>query len=132
MEYFKIDGRAYDVLVTELEENFNILYSENTGRTISEGAEMYLEPIGTFIGHKVTVARKRGYEQVFDELYEYMSVPRKKGMLVQIAHNQSVIEYEAYVSNGARKLVKIGTNGILYWGALTLNIVPMKAQVQGE
>ena len=34
MDYVKIGGRAYDVIVTELTENFNILYSENTGRTM--------------------------------------------------------------------------------------------------
>jgi hypothetical protein len=30
MDYVKINGVAYDVVVLELEENFNILYSENT------------------------------------------------------------------------------------------------------
>ena len=30
MDFFKIDGKNYDVLVTAVEESFNILYSENT------------------------------------------------------------------------------------------------------
>ena len=57
MDYVKIDGTAYDVLVINIEESFNILYSENTGRTISTGAKMTLDPLGTFIGHNVTFKR---------------------------------------------------------------------------
>ena len=60
MDLVKIGGKVYDVLVTELSENFNILYSENTGRTMSAGARMTLDPLGTFYGHKVTFQRKRG------------------------------------------------------------------------
>ena len=61
----KIDGIAYNVAITEISENFNILYSENTGRTMSQGARMTLDPLGTFFGHKVTFAR-RGDK--FDEI----------------------------------------------------------------
>ena len=62
MDFFKIDGIKYDVLVTSIEENFSILYSENTGRTMARGARMVLDPLGTFFGHKVTVQRKKGFE----------------------------------------------------------------------
>lgn len=130
MDYVKIGGRAYDVLVTELRENFNILYSENTGRTMADGAEMSLDPIGTFFGHKVTFARKKYHEREFDELYDYVSKPRYDGIYVEIVHNQETIGYNAYVSNGERALKRIDTKtGKVYWDVLSLNIVPMKAQV---
>ena len=132
MDYFKIDGRAYDVLVTELEENFAILYSENTGRTL-ESASMVLDSIGTFYGHKVTVKRKRGYENVFDDLFDYISKPRYVGMEFDIVHNQSTIHYKGYISSGARKLVKINERtGKVYWDAISLNIVPMEAYIIPE
>jgi hypothetical protein len=132
MDYFKIDGRSYDVVVTAIEESFNILYSENTGRTMSKGARMVLDPLGTFIGHKVTVRRKQGYEAQFDALYNYVSTPRYDGINVEIVHNQKTIKYDAYVSNGSRALQQITKSDIVKWGELQLNIVPMEAQVLPE
>jgi spermidine synthase len=138
MEYFKIDGKSYDVIITDLEENFNILYSENTGRTLAVGAPIVLSPLGTFYGHKVVVRRKKGFENVFDELYDIVSYPRTvssetDGLHFEIAHNQKTISYYGYVSNGSRALKKIDekTNKV-YWGELQLNIVPIKAQVLPE
>lgn len=134
MDYFKIEGKAYNVLVVDLEENFTITYTENSGRVLDEGAPMYLEPIGTFIGHVVKIKRRQGYEAEYDELYELLSTPRKvdenhKGIMVDIAHNQSTISYEAYVSNGKRPLKRIDINNKkLHWGEMTLNIVPVRAQ----
>ena len=130
MDFFKIDGIKYDVLVTSIEENFSILYSENTGRTMARGARMVLDPLGTFFGHKVTVQRKKGFEQAFDELYDYISRPRADGLTVDIVHNQTTISYEAYISQGNRKLKRIDEKtGKVYWDELSLNIVPLEAQV---
>jgi hypothetical protein len=121
------------VLVTEISESFNILYSENTGRTMSQGARMTLDPLGTFFGHKITVQRKKGNEAEYDALYDYMSVPRYSGIPVEIVHNQSVIKYEAYVSSGERALKRIDDKtGKIYWDKFTINIVPMEAQVLPE
>ena len=60
MNYFRINGINYEVVVTGIVENFNILYSDNTGRTLADGAPITLDPLGTFIGHKVTIKRKNG------------------------------------------------------------------------
>ena len=130
MDYVKIGGKAYDVLVTEISESFNILYSENTGRTMSVGARMTLDPLGTFFGHKVTFQRKQGKEAEYDALFDYVSRPRFDGIPVEIVHNQTVLKYDAYVSNGERALKRIDAKtGKVYWGEFALNIVPMEAQV---
>ena len=130
MEYVKIGGKVYDVLVAELSENFNILYSENTGRTISAGARMTLDPLGTFIGHKITFRRKRGREAEYDELFDYVSKPRYDGIPVELVHNQTTISYDAYISQGERALKRIDPNsGVVYWDQFSVNIVPMEAQI---
>lgn len=127
MDYFKINGRAYDVFVLDLEESFTILYSGNTGRTMAEKATMVLDPIGTFYGHTVTVAKKQGKEEEYDELWDFLSKPRDKGVPVEVAHNQSTIAYDAYVSNGTRKLKRITKTDMVDWGEMSINIVPMEA-----
>lgn len=130
MDWFKINGRAYNVIVTSLEENFNVLYGENTGRTLAQGAPMVLDPLGTFFGHKVEVRRRSGFEAEFDELYKLVSRPINEGLEVEIIHCQEMAKYEAYISSGKRGLKRIDEKtGKVYWDALSLNIIPMKAQV---
>ena len=130
MDVFEIDGRVYDVIVEEVEENFNVLYSENTGRTMSTAARMVLDPLGTFFGHKITVKRKPGKEREFDDLYDYISTPWRNGITVKLLHNQTTIEYDAYVSNGKRSVVRVSNSDAVHWDELQLNIVPMEAQVR--
>jgi hypothetical protein len=132
MNYFKINDESYDVLVTAIEENFNILYSQNTGRTLAEGAPMVLDPIGTFYGHKVSVRRKRGKESKFDDLYNIVSKPRiviepEDALLFEIVHGQKTIKYRGYVGSGSRAVKKIGEDDTVYWDELSLNIVPIEA-----
>ena len=133
MEYVKIGGKVWDVLVTEISESFSILYSENTGRTMSQGAGMTLDPLGTFFNHKVTFARKQGYERQYDALYDFISIPRYDGIAVEIVHNQTTLSYMAYISQGERALKRIDpkTNKV-YWDKFSVNIVPMEAQVLPE
>lgn len=132
MNYVVIDGKAYDVLVVGLEESFDIQHSANAGRTIAEGAPMTLDPLGTFYSHSVTFRRRDGHEDEYDALFTAVSIPRSQGVPVKIAHNQSVIEYEAYISTGTRSLETITRDGTLLWGEFKLKITPIKAQVLPE
>lgn len=128
MDWVKIDGRPFDVIVVDLSENFEILYTENTGRTMAAGAKMFLEPIGTFYGHKITFQRKNGKEAEYDFLFDFLSVPRADGLLFEVVHGQKTIRYMAYVSKGERELRRIDDKtGKVYWGQFSINIVPMEA-----
>ena len=59
MNYFEVDGRPYDVIVTKIQRGAEIRQSENAGATLGEGAEETLDPLGTFINHIVTVKRRK-------------------------------------------------------------------------
>ena len=119
-----------DVLVTAIIENFNILYSDLTGRSTGIAAPMVLDPLGTFYGHKVTFRRKKENTAEFDELFMVLSQPRYDGIEVDIAHNQETLHYRAYVSQGERALKRIDEkNQKIYWDEFSVNFVPMEAQV---
>ncbi len=130
MDYCKINDVNYDVIVTDIQEDFTILYGENTGRTLGEGVPMELEPLGTFFSHKVTFKRSRDNVEEFDRLFDFLTTPRYTGFPVEIVHNQTTIKYEAYVSQGSRKIIRILQKlQKVFWGGLTVNFVPIKAQI---
>lgn len=129
MDVIRINGISYNTIISEITENFNILYSENTGRTL-DNAKMILDPIGTFYGHRVTFLRKHGYEDEYDALFMELSKPVSDGIQLQIVHNQNTISYDAYVSQGERALKKIDPiTKKVYWDRLSVNFIPMEAQV---
>ena len=145
MRWFKIDGREWNVRVIEPEESFTITYTENTGRTLSEGAPMILDPIGTFFNYTLTIARKKGEKDEFDELFDYLSRPRRDAMLVVLPKNQSVWKtknsdgeevegFYAYVSKGKRKIIKIyeyenGDIKSVDYDSFSVSFIATKAQV---
>ena len=128
--WLQIGDETYDVTVISIKETANILYSENTGRTMSIGARMTLDPLGTFIGHKVTVKRKSDNLNDYDRLFNYIIKPRYDGIRVKAVHDQTTIDYDAYISSAERELQKIDEDGkIVYWKEMQINIIPMEAQV---
>lgn len=130
MDYCVIGGKAYDVIVTAIEESFTILYSNNTGRNTGIGAPMTLDPIGTFFSHKVTFKRSKENVQEFDALYDFLTVPRYDGFDIEIVHNQTTIKYKCYVSQGTKPLQRIAERlKKVLWGEMTIDFVPMEAQI---
>lgn len=131
MDYVKIGGKSYDVIVTNIERNFEILQSSNAGATLAPGARETLDPLGTRIGHKITFKRKPGYENEFDELWDFVIQPRFDGVWVDIVYNQDTLNYEARFTSGSQQLKKIDpVTKKVYWGELVLDIVPLEAQVK--
>lgn len=134
MEVVRIGGRLWKVHITEIKESFSILYSENTGRTMAEGT-MTLDPIGTFYNYEITFLREQGQEEEYDELFNFLAIPRYDGLEVNIIHNQALWDkpFMAYVSQGKRALKRIDTKTKkVYWDKFTANIIPMKAMVLPE
>lgn len=131
--WLQIGGKHYDVTVLSIRESANILYTENSGRTMSRGARMTLDPLGTFIGHKIKVKRKTDNLADFDRLYNDITKPRYDGIKVKAVHDQTTIEYDAYISTAEREVERIDDKGkAVYWKEIDINIVPMEAQVLPE
>ena len=129
-DWFQIDGKVYDVSVMSIRESATILYSENTGRTMSVGARMTLDPLGCFIGHRLVVRRKADKLNDYDRLFNDIIQPRYDGMRVKAVHGQTTIDYDAYVSAAEREVERIDDAGNhVYWKEMEINIVPMEAQV---
>lgn len=133
MNYFEVDGKAFDVIVTNIQRSAKIMQSENAGVTIGIGAEEIFDPIGTFISYVVTVKRRKGNEKEFDELWDIVTRPIYDGVLVNVAYNQSTIKFKAKFSVDAQELERIDRKtGKVYWGKMNINIVPTIAQVLPE
>lgn len=130
MNWVKINGKAYDVLVTSIERNFTVLYTENTGRTLAEGSPLILDPLGTSYGHKVAFRRRKDNFKAFDDLWECISMPRSQGVEVDIVYNQTTLRYSAYCSTGTQSLKRIAKNGDVCWDELLVDFIPMYTQVE--
>ena len=139
-DWFEINGTPYNVRVLEITEEANVLYTENTGRTMAIGAPVTLDPLGTFIGHKVEVAPKKGYESDFDRLYNFVIQPRSYGVPIKAVHAQYTMNYDAYISSASRKVKRIEENSTVTdvfgetikvkWDKMSINCIPIKAQIE--
>lgn len=125
----KINGVEFDVTVaiSNLEESFNVLDGENTGRVLS--GRMVRDVIGTYIGHKVTFFSGKSRAD-FDALWDYLVAHSvDDSVMVELADGQSTLSYEAYYTSGKRKL-RTREGGVNYWDEIQVSFVPMDAQVR--
>lgn len=128
MNYFKINGIAFDVTVaiSDIEESFNVLDGENAGRVLA--GNMVRDIIGTYIGHKVTLFNGKDNES-FDALWDYLVAHSvDDSVMLEAADGQSSIAYEAYYTSGTRKL-RTSADGVNYWDEIEVNMIPISPQV---
>lgn len=123
----KIDGVSYDVDVwcDELEEKFEKLSGEDSGRT--QDGKMWIDMIGTFYNYTLHVARKPGASlNEYDALFAALSAPVAFNT-VEFPHDQGTIVFEAYITSGARKLLR-QIDGKNYWGDLSISFIAREPQ----
>lgn len=122
-----IDGVNYDVLVTAIEETFNVVEGENSGIALYRQREIR-DLAGVKIGHVVTFSGNDNPE-AFDALCSYLFDTVREFVNVEIAHNQKTISYEAAYNTGSRRVAHIDDeNGVIYWDELTVEFRPMETQ----
>ena len=115
------------VMIGAYEETLEVLDGEAAGRSKLRG-RMIRDPIGVFIGHKITFLRNGSVED-FDALWEWLKVHSVEDSIwIRAADNQTSIEYEAYYTSASRQL-ESAQNGVNYWGSITVNFIPMDPQI---
>ena len=124
----KIDGIAYDVLVTAIQEKFEVIEGPNSGFALYRQRELR-DITGIKIGHVVTFAPDNDPD-AFDALTDHLFGAVRPSVQIEVVHGQSTISYEAAYSTGSRAVVYIDDGkDVVGWGDLTVEFRPMETQV---
>lgn len=124
MSVFTMDGRTYDVYVTELKRKFAVEDTEQTKRVRS--GRMYRDIIGTFYNYSMTV-RARAGSSGLKELWRDVSKPVASHVCT-FPYDDGVLTQEMYITGGEQGLERI-TNGVNRWGELQLSFIAMEPKV---
>lgn len=126
----KIDGTSYDVLVTAIEETFEVVEGGNSGIALYRQREIR-DLAGVKIGHRVTFAAGENPE-AFDRLVGYLFGSLREYVTIEAVHDQDVISYEAAYNTGSRRVRNIDDEtDTVYWDELTVEFRPMETQISG-
>ncbi len=127
----RIDGVSYDVLVTAIEEVYEVVEGVNSGIALYRQREIR-DLAGVKIGHLVTFAAGNDPE-MFDSLTNYLFGSLRESVALEIVHGQSTIGYEAAYNTGSRRVSHIDDeNDVVYWDELTVEFRPMETQVNAN
>ena len=124
-KFFSIDGKHYDVGVSELTRSAAILDGEKAGRVKS--GNMIRDIIGTYYNYTITIATNRLSATDYDELYEKLTAPVESHTMV-FPYGQSTISFKAYIANVEDSLSNIGVGSTTEWGGLKVQFTAMKPQ----
>lgn len=122
-----IDGVDYSkvAIINELIESFELAEGENSAVTQS-GRDWY-DIIGTRYFHTISILRNdEATPEEWDEFCNVISSP-VDFHVVEIDHDQSSITYEAHITSGERKLLRVA-GGKKIWSDLTLSFRPAEPQ----
>lgn len=125
LNLIKIDGVSYDVLVTAIQETFNVVEGDNSGIALHRNREIR-DITGIKIGHAITFAPDNDPE-IFDALCEYLFGAIRESVVIEAVHGQTSISYEAAYNTGSRSVSHIDDkNDVVYWNELTVEFRPIE------
>lgn len=120
-----IDGHEFpNIVITNLERSFQVLDGQNAGRLLS--GRMERDIIGTFYNYSCSIDGTAATREEYDEFYEIISAPADSH-IVNLPYGQSILRFEAYVTNGKDKIVGIYDDGT-DWTGLQFNFIAMAPQ----
>lgn len=130
LSYIKLNGVKFDadIAISNYNRNLNVLDGENAGRVMA--GRMIRDIIGAYIGHKITVFRRRDNYQGLDDFWDYLVAHSvDDSVMLEAADNQKTISYEAYYTSASQDIEKV-EGGVNYWGEIEVNFIPIDAQVK--
>lgn len=127
----KIDGVSYDVLVTAIQETFEVVEGPNSGKALHRQREIR-DLGGIKIGHSITFAPGNDPDAL-DSLCDYLFGALREFVVLEAVHGQTTISYEAAYNTGSRRVSHIDDdNDTVYWDELTVLFRPMETQINAE
>lgn len=124
----KIDGREFDVLVTGIQRDFNVIEGDNSGIAIHNQRELR-DILGIKIGHKVSFSGDENPAE-YEELIEYLFGSIRESVMIDIIHGQKRIQYEAAYNTASDSVSHIDNdNDVVYWNELTVEFRPIENQI---
>lgn len=124
----KIDGRSFDVLVTGIQRNFNVIEGSNSGTAIAKQRELR-DILGVKIGHSVSFAGDENPEE-YEALIDYLFGSIRESVMIDIIHGQKRIQYEAAYNTASDSVSHIDNdNDVVYWNELTVDFRPIENQI---
>ena len=124
----KIDGKEYDVLVTAIQEVYEVIEGENSGVAIHKQREIR-DVKGIKIGHSITFSCNED-PIIFDELTDYLFKTVRPSVMLETVDGQKTISYEAAYNTGSRNVAHIDDEkNVVYWDELTVVFRPLETQI---
>lgn len=122
---FEIDGMSFRLWVIELKRSFQILDSENAGRT--QSYEMHRDIVGTFYNYTLKIDADKSNRADYDTFYEIITAAVDSHRMV-FPYGQTTLEIEAYVTSGEDGLhiEKTEDGQVNEWSGLSLKFTAMK------
>lgn len=116
------------VLIVDYEETVNVLDGEAAGRSKLRG-RMIRDPLGAFIGHKITFLRD-GSEESFDSLWDWLKAHCVEDYVyLRAADGQTIIDHKVYYTSFGRKIESVDDNGVRHWGSISVNFIPIEPDI---
>ena len=119
---FSLDGKYYNLRITEISRDGNILDGENAGRTLS--GLMDRDIIGTYYNYTITIDSSNCDKQEYDEFYELITSPDYESHDIIAPYGQKTLKFKAYISNVSDKLT-YSAEGFNRWKELSFKCVAL-------
>lgn len=128
LNLLKIDGVSYDVLITAIKEDFEVVEGANSGVALYRDREIR-DLKGIKIGHTITFSPGADPDQ-FEALTNHLFGSLREYVDIEAVHGQTTIAYQAAYNVGSRSVAYIqDSEDFVGWDDLTVAFRPMETQV---
>lgn len=125
---FTVDGKEYNVFVTQLNRHAKVKESSLSGDVKS--GEHFRDIVGTYYDYDLTVATDSLSQEDYDSLYEVLSAPQASHTVI-LPYGRATLEFEAYIEDLSDSMKSDRPTG-RNWGDLSISFYAKKPQRRPE